>query len=370
MRLWNPILLSASVALLASCHTIKKDTAQQTPSLSSKYKNDFLIGTALDLRQISGQDPATMNVSKRNFDAITPENIMKCEEIHPSWNQYIWKNADQYVSEGIENKQFIVGHTLLWHSQLSSFVRRIQNKDSLLLFMQNHIGNVVGRYAGKIGSWDVVNEALNEDGSYRNSIFFKLLGKDFIPTAFQLAAKADPKVQLYYNDYNIEQPKKRAGAIAIVKLIQSGGGKIDGVGIQGHWHIDDIPYAHIEESIKAFNELGVKVAITELDISVLPNPKYLEGADINQKFDGSDAMNPYKNGLPDSVDTKLANEYAKLFKLFLKYKDGISRVTFWGTNDAQSWLNDFPIRGRVNYPLLFDRHNQPKKAFYSLLNLN
>ncbi|MFT4205392.1 MAG: endo-1,4-beta-xylanase [Chitinophagaceae bacterium] len=362
-------ILLCSALILGACRSTHKFSDKKLPSLAAKYKNDFLIGTALDLPQINGADPATMEISKTQFDATTPENIMKCEEIHPAWNKYLWNHADLYVSEGQKNKQFIVGHTLIWHSQLSPFVRQIQSKDSLLLFMQNHIATVAGRYTGKIGSWDVVNEALNEDGSFRKSVFYNLLGADYIPTAFQLAAKADPHAQLYYNDYNIEQPEKRAGAIALIKLVKANGGRIDGIGIQGHWHVNDIPFKAIEESIKEFSALGVKVAFTELDLSVLPNPKKLVGADVNQHFEGSNEMNPYTQGLPDSVGKMLADQYAQLFKLFLKYKKDISRVTFWGTNDKQSWLNDFPVKGRTNYPLLFDRNNQPKKAFYSLINL-
>lgn len=235
--------------------------------------------------------------------------------------------------------------------------------------MTEHINTVAGRYAGKMNSWDVVNEALNEDGTLRKSVFLNLLGEGYIKEAFDLAAKADPKAALYYNDYNIEQPAKRKGAIEIIKKLQASGSKIDGVGIQGHWSINSLNLKDIEESIIAFSQLGIKVAFTELDLTVLPNPWDLRGADVNQRFAEKPELNPYKDALPDSVQTTLANRYADLFKLFLKHRDKISRVTFWGVDDRHSWLNGFPIRNRTNYPLLFDRELEPKKAYQAVINL-
>jgi len=212
-----------------------------------------------------------------------------------------------------------------------------------------------------------VNEALNEDGTLRNSIFLQKLGPDYIVEAFRLAQKASPHSKLFYNDYNIEQPKKRAGAIALIKKIQAAGVRIDGVGIQGHWRYNNVPMADIEESIKEFSALGIEVAFTELDLGVLRNPWDKETADVSAIAKGDSTMNLYKNGLPDSVAQKQAEAYADLFKLFLKYKNNVSRVTFWGVNDGQSWLNNWPIPGRTNYPLLFDRNFNPKPAFYSVI---
>jgi endo-1,4-beta-xylanase len=226
---------------------------------------------------------------------------------------------------------------------------------------------VAARYDGKVYSWDVVNEALNEDGTLRNSIFLQKLGNDYIVDAFRLAQKASPHSKLYYNDYNIEQPKKRAGAIALIKQIQGAGVRIDGVGIQGHWKAGRVPMSDIEESIKEFSTLGIQVMFTELDLTVLPNPWDNNSADVNQKAAGNAEMNPYSGGLPDSVSELLTKSYADLFKLFLKYKLDISRVTFWGVNDGQSWLNNWPIPGRTNYPLLFNRDFNPKPAFYSVI---
>ncbi|MEO6549326.1 MAG: endo-1,4-beta-xylanase [Ferruginibacter sp.] len=340
-----------------------------TPTLKEAFKNDFLIGTALNANQIDEEDAGAAVLVPQQFNAITPENIMKCEVIHPGWDEYNFAPADKYVDYGRKHHMFVIGHNLIWHSQLSPFVHRIESSDSLMLFMSNHIKTVAGRYAGKVDGWDVVNEALEEDGSMRKSIFLEKLGDNFVTKAFELAQKAATNTELYYNDYNIEQPKKRAGAIALIKKIQAAGVRIDGVGIQGHWKAYDVPLRDIEESILEFSALGIKVMFTELDLGVLQNPWDIQGADVNQKAAATPAMNPYANGLPDSMEVKLTNSYERLFKLFLKHKDKISRVTFWGVNDAQSWLNGWPIEGRTNYPLLFDRNFNPKPAYYSVIRL-
>lgn len=338
-------------------------------SLKSVYQEDFLIGTALGTEHILEKNEKANLLIKREFNAITPENIMKSQLIHPAVNIYDFDIADKYVEYGQKNKMYVVGHTLVWHSQLPAFVNKIRSADSLRIFMTEHINTVAGRYAGKINSWDVVNEALNEDGTLRKSIFLNKLGEGYIKEAFDLAAKADPNAALYYNDYNIEQPVKRKGAIEIIKKLQATGTKINGVGIQGHWSINNLNLKDIEESIIEFSQLGIKVAFTELDLTVLPNPWDLKGADINQRFAENPAMNPYKNALPDSIQTVLANRYKDIFKIFLKHRDKISRVTFWGVDDSHSWLNGFPIRNRTNYPLLFDRALEPKKAYQAVLNL-
>ncbi len=353
--------------VLFSCSGPKNSTGEkELPSLKKMFQQDFHIGAALSAPQIQQKDSATNRLIQKQFGSITAENIMKCEVIHPEWNRYSFELADQFVDYGRKNRMFIVGHTLIWHSQLSPFVQKIKNRDSMQLFMENHIRTIVSRYKGKVNGWDVVNEALNEDGTYRKSIFYELLGEDFIITAFRLAQEADPGAALYYNDYNIEQPKKRAGAIAIIKKLQAAGVRVDGVGIQGHWRSYKVPLQDIEESIRDFAALGVKVHFTELDLGVLPNPWDSDAADVNMKAEYSAKMNPYAGGLPDSVATQQAGSYGELFRLFLKYKDEIDRVTFWGVHDGQSWLNGWPIRGRTNYPLLFDRKLQPKPAFFKV----
>lgn len=360
------------LAIFLCCGTVLTycASAQQTErSLKTAYQTDFLIGTALNQTHIFEKNEKADRLIKREFNAITAENVMKSVVIHPEHNRYDFEAADRFVAYGQKNKLYIVGHTLIWHSQLSPFAGKINSADSLKLFMADHIKRVAGRYSGKIDSWDVVNEALNEDGTLRQSIFFNKLGEGYIKAAFDLAARADPKAALYYNDYNIEQPAKRAGAIALIKKLQASGTKIDGVGIQGHWRLSDNNLKNIEDAIIAFSALGIKVAFTELDISVLPNPKNLNGADLGQRFEGKSAINPYRESLPDSVQKALAKRYEAIFKIFLKHREKISRVTLWGVDDGHSWLNGWPVAGRTNYPLLFDRTLEPKKAYEAILKL-
>lgn len=359
--------VSVTALLLTACSGGKKMTAGNT-TLKEAYKNSFLIGAALSAAQINEEDSAAGSVISQQFSSITPENVMKCVIINPQWDTYDFTLADKIVDYGKKHNLPVIGHTLIWHSQLAPFVNRIQDKDSLHTFFVNHINTIAARYDGKVKGWDVVNEALEEDGTLRKSIFLNKLGEDYIVEAFRLAQKAAPNTELYYNDYNIEQPKKRAGAIALIKKIQAAGVRIDGVGIQGHWRSYKVPVKDIEDAINEFAALGIKVMFTELDLGVLPNPWDGDAADVNLKAEYNAKMNAYAAGLPDSVAAMQAKSYGDLFKLFLKHKDKIGRITFWGVNDGQSWLNDWPIRGRTNYPLLFDRNFKPKPAFDAVIN--
>ena len=367
MKLINNSMLLVFLFALGSCNS--QNTKSKSASLKDSFKGDFYIGTALNINQIEEKDPKSDALIRKEFNAITAENIMKSMFVHPAKDKYDFAMTEKFVAYGEKNKMFIHGHTLIWHSQLARWMSEIKDSTAMKAFMKDHITTIVSKYKGRINSWDVVNEALNEDGTLRKSVFLNTLGESYLADAFKLAAKADPKVDLYYNDYNICEPKKREGVIKLVKNIKANGGKIDGVGIQGHWRLESPSLEEIEKSILAYSDLGLKVAFTELDVTVLPNPWDLQGADVNQNFEGSEKMNPYPKTLPDSNQTKLAERYASVFKLFLKHKDKISRVTLWGAHDGQSWLNDWPIKGRTNYPLLFDSSLKPKKAYYSVMQL-
>jgi len=363
------IALHTVVLLLISLFVPKPSLlAQAIPSLKESFKKDFGIGTALNTAQIEEKDPQMTAFIVGQFNWVTPENVMKSAVIHPAWGTYRFDMADKLVEFGEKYGLKINGHTLIWHSQLPAFIQGIHNPDSIRTFFTDHIKTVAGRYKGKVFSWDVVNEALNEDGTLRKTVFLQYLGEDYIKEAFRLAQAASPNTELYYNDYNNEQPAKRAGCLALLKKVQAAGVQIDGVGIQGHWHLGKVPLKDIEESIVQYAALGLKVMITELDIEVLP--RNVQGADVGQRMVSNAASNPYPDGLPDSVQQQLAADYEALFKLLLKHRDKISRVTFWGVNDGQSWLNNWPIRDRTNYPLLFDRNNQPKPALYKVVGLN
>jgi endo-1,4-beta-xylanase len=368
----NKIIIKNCILVVLILSQIGCKVTVAPSTLKTAYKSDFLIGAALGSDYILEKDPVANRLIVSEFNSVTPENIMKAEVIHPEANRYDFNLADKYVEFAAKNNMKAIGHTLIWHSQLPKFVEKIKSPDSLRLFMTDHIKTVTGRYAGKIKAWDVVNEALNEDGTMRKSLFYNKLGEGYVKEAFDLAAKADPNAELYYNDYNIEQPAKRAGAIALIKKLQASGTKINGVGIQGHWSLLGAPINEIEDAIVQFSALGIKVAFTELDITVIPNPWDLKGADVKQNFsdyEGDPKMNPYPNSLPESVQSALTKRYEDLFRLFIKHKDKISRITFWGVNDGHSWLNGWPIKNRTNHPLLFDRNYLPKPAYNAVLKL-
>jgi len=264
-----------------------------------------------------------------------------------------------------------LGHTLVWHNQVPEYVSQITDKNKFNLHLKNHIFQVVTRYKGKVDMWDVVNEALNDDGTLRETIFLEMLGENYIEKAFQYANEYDSNVALAYNDYNLYKPKKRQGAIRIINSLKEKGIRIDAVGIQAHWDLHFPSIQQIEETIIDLAATGVDVMITELDITVIPNPYELAGIAREEfkKFEGDKKWDPYQSGIPDNVQKKLTKRYHDIFELFVKHHDKISRVTFWGINDKYTWRNENPIRGRSDYPLLFDRDYNEKPAYDKLINL-
>lgn len=361
------------IMCFVSCsNTIYVNKKGKTYSLSDAFENHFLVGAAISEDQILGKDKNSLSIVKNEYNTITPENSLKWMFIEPTPNKFNFNVSDKYIDFGMKNNMHIVGHALVWHSQLSDYMKEIKDSKTMSFHIQNHINTLVKRYKGKINTWDVVNEALNEDGTLRESVFFNIMGSEYIEKAFLWTNNADPEVKLVYNDYNLCEEAKRKGAIKLVKNLQKKNIKIDGIGIQAHWKLTTPTIDEIEKTIISFSELGIEIMFTELDISVLPSPWELEGAEISQnfeKFEGDKKMNPYPKELPDSIKKQLAHRYKNIFKLFLKHQDKISRVTFWGVTDKHSWLNDWPIKGRTNYPLLFDRNYQPKIAYKSIIDL-
>jgi len=346
--------------------------ASAQTTLKEAFKNDFLVGAALNAAQFSGSNAAETALVKAQFNSISPENVLKWEFVHPEPDRYDFSGADRYVEFGRKNDMFIVGHTLVWHSQTPKWVFQDDkgnplDRDALLLRMSNHIATVVGRYRGKIGGWDVVNEALDDDGTLRQSEWEKIIGPDYIIKAYQFAHKADPQAQLYYNDFSLENAPKRRGAIALVRKLQAAGIPIAGVGLQGHYKMDWPAPAQLDKTIEALSMLGLKVMITELDLDVLPSATGSQAAEVSMNFALQAKLNPYTNGLPAAVQQQLTQRYAGLFAVFVKHRDVVSRVTFWGVTDADSWLNYWPIKGRTAYPLLFDRDCRPKPAFDAVI---
>jgi endo-1,4-beta-xylanase len=344
--------------------------------LKDVFGDDFSVGVALSLDQISGNEPNAIALVEKHFNSITPENILKWEEVHPKPDRYNFEPVDRYVALGEKHKMHIVGHTLVWHFQTPDWVFQDESgnpldRDALLDRMKDHIFTVMNRYKGRVHGWDVVNEAIGADGQFRKSKWLEIIGEDYVPKAFEYARQADPSAQLYYNEYDYEIQPKREGVIRLIKDLQSKGVRLDGVGIQGHWFLDYPRVEEIESYILALSKLGIKLMITELDVGVLPfYPVDAQAADLSS-FDAEwqKKNNPYPNGLPDSVQGELANRYAELFSLFHRHRDKISRVTFWAVHDGQSWRSYLPIRGRTDYPMLFDRKCEPKPAFDAVLNV-
>ena len=344
------------------------------PGLKDVFADDFYIGAALNYDQISGKDPKAIAIMEKHFNTITPENILKWEAVHPEPNKYNFEPADRYVALGEKNRMFIVGHTLIWHHQTPDWVFKDANgndvdRETLLKRMKDHILTIVGRYKGRIGGWDVVNEAITNDGQFRKNKWCEIIGKDYVAKAFEYAHEADPKAELYYNDYDMWKTGQVQGVFQLVKDLRAKGLRVDGVGMQGHWGLDYPKLDELEAAINALSKLGVKLMITELDITILPNAHGYQGADITKNFELRKELNPYTDGLPDDARQKLDQRYADIFRVFHKHRDSFSRITFWGVHDGHSWRNYWPVRGRTDYPLLFDRQYQPKSAFDAVIKV-
>ena len=368
-----PAVLLAFLAAGVAAHFRSAAPANQ-PVLKDVFKKDFMIGAALNQNQFTGRDQRGLPIITSQFNSITPENVLKWESVHPAAGRYSFDAPDRFVAFGEKHQMFMVGHTLVWHSQTPRWVFEDGkggpvDRETLLERMRDHIQTVVGRYKGRIKGWDVVNEAIDEDGSLRQTPWLKIIGEDYLVKAFEFAHEADPSAQLYYNDYSLENEAKRKGAIDLIKKLKARGVSIYAVGLQGHDKMDWPTAQQQSETIVAFASLGVKVNITELDVDVLPRASQHRGADISLNVELRAQLNPYTDGLPDSVQQALAKRYAELFEVFRKHGDVIDRVTFWGVTDGDSWLNNWPVRGRTSYPLLFDRAGQPKPAYYAVTKL-
>ena len=349
--------------LTASCGGMKNNDDLGGLTLKDVAADQFLIGTAINVRQAVGLDTAANTVVKKHFNAIVAENCMKMEEVQPREGEFTFKDADNFVKYGEENGLTMTGHVLIWHSQCPDWFCVDKNgknvtPEVLKQRMKTHITTVVQHFKGKMKGWDVVNEAILEDGSYRKSKFYEILGEEFIPLAFQYAHEADSTIELYYNDYGMDNPGRREGVVKLIRSLKEKGLRIDAVGMQGHMGMDYPKIEEFEKSMLAFANEGVKVMITEWDMSALPTVSHT--ANISDTVAFQKALNPYPNTLPDSVSQAWNARMKQFFELFEKHADIVDRVTVWGVSDGDSWKNGFPVRGRKDYPLLFDRNHQPK----------
>jgi len=362
----------ASTRVAAQAILAPVDTARTEASLKAVFANDFRVGAALNVDQVYGRDLRGRAIVNRHFNTISPENLLKWEFAQPERGRYAFEAVDRYVELGERGGMFVVGHALVWHNQTPRWVFEDSagnpvSRDTLLARLREHIQTVVGRYRGRIGGWDVVNEALDEDGTLRQTPWLRIIGPDYIRLAFQYAHEADPGAELYYNDYSLELPDKRAGAVRLMRELLAAGVPVTAIGVQGHFKMDWPTAAAEDSTIDAFAALGLKVNITELDIDVLPR----RGTSADVTMRGPEPcdcrMNPYVTGLPDSLQAALAQRYADFFAVYRRHADVIDRVTFWGVTDFDSWLNNWPVRGRTNHPLLFGWRGETKPAFDAVL---
>jgi endo-1,4-beta-xylanase len=360
----------------------EKQTAPAGTALKDAYKDAFRIGAAITPPITSGRDATTQALVIKHFNSITVENVMKAEVVNPQPGVFNFGPADEFVEFGARHNMFIVGHTLVWHNQTPDWFfhdkdGKPNSREAQIERLRSHIEAVAGRYKGRVHAWDVVNEVIDEDGSYRPTTWVNAIGDgdELVRLAFKFASEYAPDAELYYNDFNAWRPSKRDGIVRMVKMLKEAGIRIDGIGIQGHWGLNYPKTEYIEAAIDAYAALGVKVMITELDVDVLPLTK--EGQIIGQGMthkqfqleEFKNFLDPYRDGLPDDVQRQLADRYAELFRIFYRKRDVIDRVTLWGVHDGMSWKNGYPIPNRTNYTLLFDRQRQPKPAFQAVLDV-
>ena len=350
-------IIAAGLAALVSC------SAPAEKGLKDVFADHFYMGTALNEAHIRGTDVAGLEITKKHFNSIVAENCMKSEEIHPEEGVWNFELADKFVEFGEANDMFIIGHCLIWHSQLAAWFPYDENgnyvtPEVLKARMKEHITTIVSRYKGRIHGYDVVNEAILEDGSWRNSPFYKILGEEFIPLAFQYAHEADPDAELYLNDYGMNNAGRRNTYVKLIKEIQARGLRIDGIGMQGHIGMDYPELSEFEESLEAFASTGINVMITEWDMTAIPTVNM--GANVADTEEYKKALDPYSDGLPEEVSAEWNARMKTFMDLFLKHSDVITRVTAWGVHDGDSWKNDWPVEGRTDYPLLFGRDLEMK----------
>ena len=360
-KLSRRTFVAASTAAVVSAG-LPSRAAAATPSLKDVYKNYFLIGAALDFRRPDEFNAEELEYIKTQYNVITPENSMKPGSVHPQEATWNWTQPDALVSFCGENNIKTVGHCLAWHQQTGQWFFQNATREVALQRLHDHILTLVGRFKGKIMGWDVVNEAINDGGdattaqseNLRSSPWLQTVGPDYLLQAFKFAREADPNVALHYNDYNIESGPKHQSSLLLLKRLIADGAPITTVGIQGHWSVTGMTaqkLEQIDQAIENYKALKLKVAITELDLTI-------SGAGGGQL--GGGRGTPAVPPTPETLQAQ-ADAYGKLFAVFLKHRDVINRVTFWGLNDRRSWRS-----GQA--PLVFDAQNQPKPALQAIVN--
>jgi endo-1,4-beta-xylanase len=312
----------------------------------------FYMGVAIPQSFIDNQKKA--DLIKRHFNSVTAENDMKWSSLQPTEGNFNFTNADKIVAFAQANGMRVRGHCLCWHNQVPSWIFKdgtsTASKELVLQRLRTHITTVMTHFKGKVYAWDVVNEAIDDGSSvYRNSQWYAICGEDYIIEAFKAARAADPDAKLFYNDYTAIDPVKRNKIYdLLVKLKEQN--IVDGMGLQGHWNINYPASNLIEDAFNKYKSLGVELQITEMDVSVYSSSSSPESA--------------YTDGMAQL----LTYAYGRYFVAFRTNKDYITGVTFWGLADDNTWLDNFPVAGRKNYPLLFDENLDPKAAYFEVID--
>ena len=363
----------------------------QAQSLAEAYRDYWYTGVSVNQWEVAADDngknehdvtgfiandqTADWPVITRNFNWVVAENCMKCEVIHPREGVYDFTLADQFVDKARAAGMKVLGHCLIWHSQCAPWFHyddkgQLVSPEVLRKRMREHIQTIVGHFKGRVDAWDVVNEAFEDDGTPRKSLFWQILGTDYIPLAFQYAHEADPTAELYYNDYSMNKATKVEGVTAFFRPLVSAGLPVTAIGMQGHMILEGNNYvAEYDHAIRTITALGVKTFFSELDLSVLPNPYGFSGANVSDRFAYRPAMDPYRDGLTKEQEQAVEAFWVSFYRMLITHRDVITRVNFWCLNDGNSWRNDFPIKGRTDYATLFDRQNQPKPFVKKLIEL-
>jgi len=375
-----PVFIGAAVAL---------PTGAQ--SLGEAYKDYWYTGVSVNqweveadstgrnehnvTGQVSNDQTANWDVITRHFNYVVAENCMKCEVMHPEEGVYDFTLADKFVDKAKAAGMKVLGHCLIWHSQCAPWFHydgngKLVSPEVLKKRMREHIYTIVNHFKGRVDAWDVCNECFEDDGSPRKSLFYQILGTDYIPLAFQYAHEADPTVELYYNDYSMNKAKKVEAVADFFRPLIKAGLPITAIGMQGHLILEGNNYVQeYDHSIRTLTALGVKTFFSEMDISVLPNPYGFSGANVSDRFAYRPEMDPYKNGLTKEKEKEINTFWTDFYKMLIPHRDSILRVSFWCLNDANSWKNDHPIKGRTDYATLFDRQSRPKSVVTELIRL-
>ena len=360
-------VIAVCLCLFIDCGPKKSSNGKATivdgneKGLKDYYMDYFKMGVAVSPRSLNDSSQSALIAS--HFNSITAENVMKMGPIHPKESEYNWGPADEVLAYAEQHNLMLRGHTLCWHNQTPDWLflddsKAQVTKEFLLGRLEDHIKNVAGRYKGKIYAWDVVNEAISDskDEFYRNSLWYQICGEEYLIKAFQLARQYAPDATLFYNDYNVIDPVKADKIVKMISDLRQKGAPIDGIGIQGHWSVYEPSRDQLIATLERFKPLNLDIHITELDISI-----------YTKEHKRRDKLETDNDTFTAELEQLQVQEYKMIFEVFRQYKNDISSITFWNISDRRSWLDNFPVRGRKNYPLLFDQEDKPKKAFQEVV---